>query len=142
MNLIFWCITTYKNLIVAKIDWISCYMRSIKWFYTFADSQIPLVNDWVPSSWEKDIIINKLYTKYSVTMSSIVPISWTECYINTFSIFIIDSNMCIFSGCNKMLTCRRKVNTMNWILLFLNCKKFFHWWNMPILEYTFSISNT
>lgn len=74
LDLILWSVTTCQNFIILEIQRIACKMRTIKWFGTFGMADIPHVNDWVPSSWNQCILINKFDTEYSVWMSWIIPL--------------------------------------------------------------------
>lgn len=145
LDLVLSCVTAHQQLIVRIVDRVASHMWAVKGLDAFADSGVPLVNDWVPSSWDKGVFINELDTENPVAMSTIIPLCAHKSGADAFGVliisrvtFVINPDMRIPASSCKVFATGREVDAMNWVLLFLDGEKFFHGGDVVVFEVAFA----
>lgn len=86
LKLVLCSITPNKQLSIMIINWVSCYVQAKNWFDWFSLSNIPEVENWIPTPWYDCIIINELDGKYSIWVSSIIPLCAAKICADTFGV--------------------------------------------------------
>lgn len=136
LKLILHRVATCQYFSILKIKWLSWNIGPIKMFDTFGLSDIPYMNNWIPTSWNNSMVVNKFDRKNSVVMANMIPISLFANFWNRFGLFIIYSDIGIFSSCCKLRATSREVDCIYGIILLSHSKKLLETRNMPVFKTT------
>ncbi len=78
-------------------------------------------------------------------MTTVVPLGALESGADALGVFsygkitlVVDPDVGISASSGEVLSSWGEVNTMNWIVIFLDGEEFLHWRDMPVLKIAFT----
>ena len=117
-NLVLSWIASSQDFAILNIHWLAGEISPIEVLNAFALSDIPYMNDRIPSAWNDGVLVKEFEGEDPIVMANMIPVGLLQRLGDWLRLLVIDSDVGILASSPKRRTISWEVDGIDGVVIF------------------------